>query len=398
MCDRWNLRTLQERRRDVQTDTPNILFAAGGTGGHLYPAIAIADEIKRIQPGSFITFAGTEDGIEARVVPMRGYSFEPIWISGLQRRLTLQNVLFPLKLGVSLGQSFSLIRRIRPHVVVGTGGYVCGPVLYAATLLKRPTLIQEQNSYPGITTRLLSSRVEEVHIAFETAKYYLKGAKNLKVSGNPTRSSLGTVSKQGGRTFFGLEPDKKTLLVLGGSAGARSINNAVRGVLQHIVGLDVQVVWQTGAQDFERMKSAVEAMAGAVQIATRVYKFIESMEFAYGACDLAVCRAGATTISELARAGVPSILVPYPYAAADHQTQNAKAVANNGASAMLADSSLASQLFRTVRTLISDPSQLKRMGEKAQAMSKPAAAETLAKAVLSLAQMGYDGSREGFQI
>jgi UDP-N-acetylglucosamine--N-acetylmuramyl-(pentapeptide) pyrophosphoryl-undecaprenol N-acetylglucosamine transferase len=329
---------------------------------------------------------------------MRGYSFVPIWISGFQRRFTLQNILFPLKVSVALGQSFSLIRRLRPHVVVGTGGYVCGPVLYAATLLGRPTLIQEQNSYPGVTTRLLASRVDEVHIAFESSRYYLKGARNVKLSGNPTRSSLGTISKEGGRTFFGLEPEKKTLLVLGGSAGARSINTALREILPHLAGLDVQVIWQTGAEDYDRIKDAVESMPGTIQIVTRVYKFIESMEFAYGACDLAVCRAGATTIAELARAGIPSVLVPYPYAAADHQTHNAKAVANHGASAMLADSSLTSQLFRTVRTLLADPAQLKRMSEKAHAMSKPAAAETLAQAVISLARSGYDGSGEGLQI
>jgi UDP-N-acetylglucosamine--N-acetylmuramyl-(pentapeptide) pyrophosphoryl-undecaprenol N-acetylglucosamine transferase len=385
-------------RNNVQTGTLRILFAAGGTGGHLYPAIAIADEIKRVQPDASIMFVGTEDTLEARVIPMRGYSFTHIWISGFQRSLSLQNILFPLKVGVALGQSFAIIRKLRPHVVVGTGGYVCGPALFAATLMGRRTLIQEQNSYPGVTTRVLASRVDEVHIAFENSRYYLKGAKNLKLSGNPTRSSIGTVSREGGRTFFGLEPEKKTLLVLGGSAGARSINTALREILAHIVGLDIQVIWQTGTEDYERIKSAVESMSGAIQIATRVYKFIESMEFAYGACDLAVCRAGATTIAELARAGTPAVLVPYPYATADHQTQNAKAVANHGASAMLADSNLTSQLFRTVRTLLADPAQLKRMSEKARTMSKPAAAETLAQAVISLAQSGYDGSREGFQI
>jgi UDP-N-acetylglucosamine--N-acetylmuramyl-(pentapeptide) pyrophosphoryl-undecaprenol N-acetylglucosamine transferase len=388
----------RERCDDVQTTILEILFAAGGTGGHLYPALAIADEVKRLWPETHLTFVGTDNAIEARVVPMRGYSFVPIWISGFQRRLALENLLFPLKVAVSLGQSFRILRRMRPQVVVGTGGYVCGPVLYAATVLGRPTLIQEQNSYPGVTTRLLASRVNEVHIAFESARRHLKGAFNVKLTGNPTRSSLGTVSKQGGRTFFGLEPEKKTLLVLGGSAGARSINTAVRQILPHLVGLGLQVLWQTGTEDFDRIKNAVDEMPGEIQIVTRVYKFIESMEFAYGACDLAVCRAGATTIAELARAGVPSLLVPYPYAAADHQTHNATSAANSGASVMLADNEMERNLFRTVRTLIDDPAQLQRMSERARAMSRPAAAETLARAVIALARQGYDGTGKSLQI
>ena len=378
----------------MQADRLSILFAGGGTGGHLFPAIAIADEIRKLYPTASIGFVGTKGKIEARVVPAHGYDFHPIWISGFRRRLSAENILFPLKLVVAAVQSFLLIKKINPGVVVGTGGYVSGPVLYVASLLGVPTLVQEQNSYPGVTTRALSSRVDEVHISFESSRKHLKGSKNIKLSGNPTRDSVGKISRADGARYFGLDPAKSTVLVFGGSLGASSINAAMVDV--SLALSDVQIIWQVGSGDVDRVRNEIERRRQQERI--RVHAFIDKMEYAYAACDIAVCRAGATTVAELARAGVPSILVPYPFAAADHQTENARAMVDGGASVMFRDSELTDKLAATLQTLIQDETRLKQMSGSARKLSKPNAASTIAHAALTLAKNYYDRTGKGFQI
>ena len=363
-----------------------FLFAGGGTGGHLYPAVAIADELRSRRPDAEIAFAGTKGKIEERVVPQRGYRFVPIWISGFRRKLALETLLFPLKLIVATVQSLILIRRLRPAVVVGTGGYVCGPPVFAASLLGVPTLIQEQNSYPGVTTRLLARRVSEVHVSFESIRRYLKRQENLWVSGNPVRSSVGTVSRQDGAAFFRLQADKTTLLVFGGSLGATSLNKAMRRILPEIVAGDVQVIWQTGQSDYTMAEEFVRTAGERVSGQTRVHRFIERMEYAYAACDLALCRSGASTIAELTLAGIPAVLVPYPFAAADHQTENARAMADGGAAVMIKDDNLDAELLPRLRELLDDPARRQVMSAKARTMAKPDAARVLAQAVLGLTQ------------
>lgn len=367
----------------------SILFAGGGTGGHLFPALAIADEIKRIRPDAHITFVGTRDKIEARVVPTRGYAFASMWISGFRRGRTLENILFPVKLVVSLAQSFLLIKKLKPNVVVGTGGYVCGPVVFVASMIGVPTLLQEQNSYPGVTTRLLSSRVDEVHVSFESSAQHLSTKTRIRVTGNPTRSAIGTISRVEGAKFFGLDMGRKTILVFGGSLGASSINQAVVQILPALCTRGLQVLWQTGEKDYEQVQAAVEHAVPVTGTVVKVYKFINEMEFAYAAADLAVCRAGATTVAELTRAGMPAVLVPYPYAAADHQTDNARALADNGAAIIILDSQLQERLLSTVTELLADISRLNAMAEKARALGKPNAAVALAEAVINLAKR-YD--------
>lgn len=357
-----------------------IVFAGGGTGGHLFPAIAIADEIKRESQDAEITFIGTKERIEARVVPAHGYHFEPIVVSGFRRRLTLRNLLFPFKVLVGLVQSFILMRKLRPDVVVGTGGYVCGPPLYAASILGIPTVIQEQNSYPGVTTRLLARRATEVHLTFESSKKYFPRQNNLHVSGNPTRSIVGTITREEGVRRFGLDPERKTLLVFGGSLGATSINNAMMRILPELVDT-MQVLWQTGESDYERISTAVSTSPSGM---VKVFKFIEQMEFAYAACDLAVCRAGATTVAELARAGVPAILVPYPYAAADHQTENARALVEAGAAVLIADHDLQTRLRDTVNTLMRNAERRSGMVDRARSLVQGDAARIIAQAILRL--------------
>lgn len=359
-----------------------IVFAGGGSGGHLYPAIAIADEIREMRPAAALLFVGAKRRIEGRVIPDRGYDLETISVSGLSRRLSLKSLMFPFKLLLSLLQSFAILRRFRPHVVVGTGGYVSGPVVYVASLLGIPTLIQEQNSYPGLTTRLLAGRVDEVHLSFEETKQYLrKTRREIKVTGNPTRSAIGAIERSSGARFFGMDPKKKTLLVFGGSLGAVRLNDAVLALIGDLIHENVQVLWQTGKSDYQRIKS--EAPASNLTV---IVSFIDRMEFAYAASDLVICRAGATTLAEVARAGIPAILVPYPHAAANHQVVNAKTLADAGAAVLLREDELSGDLKQSVLGLLESESRRNEMRVKSLALGKPKAARELAEAVLRLAR------------
>jgi UDP-N-acetylglucosamine--N-acetylmuramyl-(pentapeptide) pyrophosphoryl-undecaprenol N-acetylglucosamine transferase len=360
-----------------------VLFAGGGTGGHLFPAIAIADELKKIEPSIEITFVGTADKIEARVVPQIGYGFRTIWISGFQRRLKLKNILFPIKLIVSIFQTYSILKKIKPHVVVGTGGYVSGPVLRTAVYLKIPTLIQEQNSYPGVTTRLLAPRVNEVHITFEQSLKYFSGIKNVYLTGNPTRGSLENIDMNAAMKYFGFDPEDKktTILVLGGSLGAQTINQAVEKMLPKLVNTGFRVIWQTGADNFITYNEIKKSFS--VQTVS-VKPFIERMDYAYSTADFVVSRAGATTIAELTRLGKPAILVPYPHAAADHQTENALSLAAAGAALVVDDSKLSIELDMAIKKIL-DSKALAEMSMKSKKFGKPNAAMKIAKRIITLA-------------
>jgi UDP-N-acetylglucosamine--N-acetylmuramyl-(pentapeptide) pyrophosphoryl-undecaprenol N-acetylglucosamine transferase len=364
----------------IDTDSLSILFAAGGTGGHLYPAIAIAEEIQKQRAGAKIEFVGTKDKIEARVVPERGFAFSTIWISGFHRRLTLDNLLFPVKVVVSMVQSFFLVRRLKPGVVVGTGGYVCGPILCAAVLSGIPTVAHESNSYPGITTRLLATRVTKLFLTFEITKQWLPKvqASKIELVGNPTRDSLGTVSRKEGREYFKLDSEKKTLLVFGGSLGAASINSVIEKVVPALNKNGIQIIWQTGNADFDRYKK----MAGE---SVWVGKFIDKIEYAYAAADVVLCRSGATTLAELTRLGKPAILVPYPHAAAHHQELNARAMVDAGAAIMVKDSELENMTLPTVEEMFSHIAFLDAMGEKSLALGKPNAGREIAQKILEIA-------------
>jgi UDP-N-acetylglucosamine--N-acetylmuramyl-(pentapeptide) pyrophosphoryl-undecaprenol N-acetylglucosamine transferase len=352
----------------------------------LFPGLAIADEIRRRVPDAEITFVGTKEKIEARVVPQRGYPFAPIWISGFRRKPTLGNLLFPAKVLVAVVQSFFLLKKINPAVVVGTGGYACGPPLFVAQVLRLPTLIQEQNSIPGVTTRLLATRASEVHLSFEMTRKALKRQENIRVSGNPTVVATGRVNTSDGLAYFNLAAGKKTLLVFGGSLGASTINAALAGILPALLRLDIQIIWQTGETDFAWLKAVVDQMPDGGTQNVRLFAFVDEMRYAYAACNLAVCRAGATTLAELTCLGVPSILVPYPHAAADHQRLNASMMVQEEAAVMIEDGKLEEKLFDTIEHLMADSSKRKAMAENARRLGRPDAAATVADAVLSLAQ------------
>lgn len=363
-----------------------IVFAGGGTGGHLYPALAMAAEVRRRRPEAEIVFIGTRGKIEARVVPEQGYVFRAIWISGLVRGLSPATLLLPLKALVATLQSLGILLRLKPALVVGTGGYVSGPPLLVASFLGIPTLIQEQNSYPGITTRLLAKRVTEVHLTFEGTKRYLRGGLNVRVTGNPTRDVIGTIERNEGAHYFGVDPSRKTVLVIGGSQGAASINRALLGALGALGADGVQVIWGTGGRDYEHVESAVGALGDDVRRLVVVRRYLEKIEYAFAACDVAVSRAGATTLAELTKAGIPSLLVPYPFAAADHQNENARAMVKAGASVLCNDAELEQTLLPTLRGLLADAAALKRMAEAARNVGNPQAAGLLAEAILRLAE------------
>ncbi len=342
----------------------------------------MADELKRRRADSRIVFVGTKRKIEARVVPSLGYGFRTIWISGFHRSFNMETILFPLKLLVALVQSFFVLRTERPAVVVGTGGYVSGPVLYMATMMGIPTLIQEQNSYPGVTTRLLASRVKEVHLSLERSAQFLRKKRNIRMTGNPVRASVGSISMPEGRRFFALKENVTTVLVFGGSLGAHALNVALGECLKALTGSGAQVIWQTGSKDFGGARAQVESEGLSDRV--RVLEFIDRMEYAYGASSIAVCRSGATTIAELAVAGLPSILVPYPHAAADHQTHNAGAMVDGGAAEILIEPELAEFHPRLMR-LIDGPGLLATMAKRAREMARPRATADLADAIIRLA-------------
>ncbi len=355
-------------------------MAGGGTGGHVYPAIAIADAVTALRPEARVIFAGTEDRLEARAVPAAGYAMHPITAQGVQRSLTAKNLMAPVRVLQGLMQSWRLVGSIEPDVAVGTGGYVAGPVLLAAWMRGRPLLIQEQNAYAGVTNRLLSRLAERVHLAFPEAKEWVPGDRAV-VSGNPTRRSLREADPNEARSALQLPADGRVLLVMGGSLGSAALNEAVEANLESLfVDDDVYVVWQTGTRYHEDIAERVDDHPQL-----RLVEYIDRMDWVYAAADLVVCRAGALTCSELMVTGTPAVLVPSPNVVADHQTKNARSMERTGAAKLLPESELRDRFVDVVHDLLSDPGACDEMAEAALDMARPEAAETIARDVLALA-------------
>lgn len=362
-----------------------VLIAAGGTGGHVYPAIAIADALRDAQATVEVLFVGTRNHMEWDVVPRAGYDIVSVWISGFHRRFTLKNILFPVKLVFSLFQSFGIISRFEPDVVVSCGGYAAGPVSWMAAKRDIPLVLQEQNSFPGVTTRLLAKHAVKIFTAFRDADQYLPEAKT-HVTGNPTRKTLRGISKKEGCRKFGFDPEKQVLLVLGGSGGAKTINDAMAENIEQLHDeMDLQVIWQCGKRYYDDLHIRLNTDQ---YTQLRLVDYLHDMPKAYGAADLVVSRAGALSCSELALTGQPSILIPSPNVAGDHQTKNARSMVQEGAAELLEDQDAAKRLAGLVNKLIFDDKKLADMQEAALKLSRPEAAKEIAGEILDLVDKG----------
>ncbi|MEW6412544.1 MAG: undecaprenyldiphospho-muramoylpentapeptide beta-N-acetylglucosaminyltransferase [Candidatus Zixiibacteriota bacterium] len=321
--------------------TARIILAGGGTGGHLFPAIAIADRVTEMLKDRMpveILFVGTKRGLEFRMRDSLGYPLHLINMRGIVRGFTLVNLLVPFIVIAALVKSSRLISRFRPDLVIGTGGYVCWPVLKMAAFKGITTLLQEQNSLPGVATRQLAGKAKKIYLGFERAKEYLKTDAKMIVTGNPVRSSISKGDRSAAIKRFGLQPDRKTILVLGGSQGARAINNAVLDSLDKLeTNQGVQILWQTGKRDYKE----VEVKAAQKASNCALFPFAQEMDLVYAAADIVIARAGALTLAEITACGLPAILVPYPYAAGDHQKKNAQDYVERGMAMMIDEKDLA---------------------------------------------------------
>lgn len=358
-----------------------VVLAGGGTGGHVFPAIYIAEYLTK-HLGASCIFVGTKKGIENLKVSQAGFVVKHIWISGFKRYFSLSNLLFPFKLLTSSLQSKKELSEFKPDLVIGTGGYVSGPVLRQAVKMHIPTAIQEQNSYPGLTTRLLASKVDCVFIAYEESLKYLKNIKKYKLVGNPVKENIIIKNTTEARKYFGLKKDKTTILIFGGSQGARSINRAIDKIINNGGIKDVQIIWQTGKLDFEYYSNKYK---NCKNVKLHIVPFIDRMDLAYTISDFAICRAGAMTISELAAAGLPAILIPYPYAAANHQYKNAQTIVQGGGALLVEDKTGMDDLLNTaINNLVDSSEQLEYMKKKILKFHYPDSTKNIAQTLLEL--------------
>ncbi len=362
-----------------------IIISGGGTGGHIYPAIAIAQTLQSIDSSTEILFVGAAGKMEMEKVPKAGFEIVGLPIRGLQRNLSIENLKFPFRLAASLWQAKQLIAAFKPHVCVGVGGYASGALMQMAVLQGVPTLIQEQNSYAGLTNKWLSKFVDTICVAYPDMATYFPASK-LVYTGNPVRKDLLQIAhlKAHACAFFGLQANKKTVLVVGGSLGARSINEAMLTSVAALLALDFQVVWQTGSTDFARISQTLQANHLLTNPNLVVKDFIYEMQFAYSLADVVVSRAGALALSELALAGKPSILVPFPYAAEDHQTKNALSYVNKQGALLIKDSEVKNLLLQNLTNLLTNHSLQQTLATHIQTFAKPQAAEQIAQEVMKL--------------
>lgn len=357
------------------------MISGGGTGGHIYPAISIAQSLQEMLQDVEILFVGAKGKMEMTKVPEAGFDIVGLWISGIQRSLSAQNLMFPFKLLSSIWNAFKLVRSFKPDAVIGVGGYASGPLLYAASAKKVPTLIQEQNSYAGLTNKLLAKRVDKICVAHGGMEKYFPSEK-LVITGNPVRKTilLRDSLKGEAHQFFGLDPEKKTILIVGGSLGARSINEMILAGYEELANSPYQVIWQTGGFYFEEMKRRIPRESENIVIKD----FVREMNFAYALADVVISRAGALSIAELMLTGKASILVPSPNVAEDHQTINAMALVDRDAAVLVKDSDGMEQLLPTVMRLIEDEPRKKTLSENIKSMSHPDASKDIANEIIKL--------------
>lgn len=351
----------------------SVLISGGGTGGHIYPALAIADEIKRRHPACTIRFVGAEGRMEMEKVPAAGYPIDGLWITGIERKIfSKKNLLFPFRLISSLRKSARLLSAYRPDAVVGVGGFASGPLLYAATKRRIPTLIQEQNSYPGITNKLLAKRVDAICTGFpDMARWFPK--ERSTHTGNPLRNSIAQdlPQREAAAAHFGFEADKPVVFIMGGSLGAHSINQAVKEALRNWEKEGLSVLWQCGQRYEDSLKAWLKDQG--IQ-GVHLCGFITRMDYAYACSDLIISRAGAMSIAELAQVGKAALFVPSPNVAEDHQTWNARSLTDQGAAILVRDQDVSADLGERVLELMCSKEERINYGERIKSFARPNAA------------------------
>ena len=337
------------------------IISGGGTGGHIFPAVAIANAIKEKYNDAEILFIGAKGRMEMEKVPQAGYKIEGLWISGLQRRLTWKNLLFPIKVICSTLKARKLIKGFNPDIVIGVGGFASGPTLQAASKLHIPTLIQEQNSYPGITNKMLAKHVSKICVAYDNMTRWFDESK-ICFTGNPVRQNIVDILNKRDKAIkhFELNSNKKTVLVVGGSLGALTINESIARNLKYFVDNDIQLLWQTGKGYYSRAKEQADVIKSNN---IKVFEFIYEMDLAYSVADVIISRAGAIAISELCCIGKPTILIPSPNVAEDHQTKNAMALVNKNATILVKDIESREKLIDELDLLIKDEEKQKQLSE-----------------------------------
>ncbi len=364
---------------------PRFIISGGGTGGHIYPAVAIANELKSRFPEAEFLFVGAKDKMEMQKVPQAGYAIKGLWISGIQRKITLDNAMFPLKLASSMWNSFKIIKSFKPHVVIGTGGFASGAVLKAASMLNIPTVIQEQNSYPGITNKLLAKRAHKICVAYENLERFFPKDKMI-LTGNPVRQDLiENADKKEAIAYFNLDANKKTLLILGGSLGARRINQLIEKELDFLLSQNIQIIWQCGKLYFDEYKKYnSEKIATQNSQLVTVLAFIDRMDLVYAAADVVISRSGASSVSELCIVGKPTIFIPSPNVAEDHQTKNAKAISEKNGAILIKESELETQFENIFSDLISNESKQSELSQNIKKLAKPNATKDIVEEIVKL--------------
>jgi UDP-N-acetylglucosamine--N-acetylmuramyl-(pentapeptide) pyrophosphoryl-undecaprenol N-acetylglucosamine transferase len=362
------------------TTVKKIIISGGGTGGHIYPAVAVAQELQKRIPDIEILFVGASDRMEMEKVPKAGYQIIGLWISGLQRSLSFKNLLWPIKVIVSIFKSLRIINQFKPDVCIGFGGYASGALLYAATLKKIPTVIHEQNSYAGITNKILKNRVNRICVAYNNMEKFFPASK-IMLTGNPVRNDLLDVKhlRLNAMNYFGLNPSKKTILIIGGSLGARTINEAILSGMNIFEENDIQLLWQTGKYFYPKAKS-IEKQNIVVR------EFIYEMNLAYAIADVVISRAGALSIAELAQVQKPVILVPSPNVAEDHQTKNAMALVEREAALLIKDSEAKNSLVSKTIELMQNEMKQMQLKNNISSFAMPNAAAFIVDEILGTAK------------
>ncbi|WP_286756183.1 undecaprenyldiphospho-muramoylpentapeptide beta-N-acetylglucosaminyltransferase [Roseivirga sp. UBA838] len=360
-----------------------LIISGGGTGGHVYPAIAIANAFKARFPEAEILFVGAKGKMEMQKVPEAGYTIKGLWISGLQRKLTLDNLSFPLKVVDSLLKSKKIIKRFKPHAAVGVGGYASGPLLRMAVKHKIPAIVQEQNSYAGLTNKMLARKVQKICVAYPQMDRFFP-AEKVVLTGNPVRKDITelTDKRDAGLSHFGLRADRPVLLALGGSLGARTLNDSMILNIQKLIDAQVQVLWQCGKFYHAEMQNKLSQVPQNDLV--KLFEFLKEMDLAYAVADVVISRAGALSVSELSIAGKPTIFVPSPNVAEDHQTKNAQAMVENKAAVLVKDVEAREVLIDRAIELLKDEQKKAQLSKNIKAMAKPNAANEIVDEIVKL--------------